>query len=133
MPVYGRLTRHPEAIVMTNKNGVFISYANEELQLAETLKKWINHIFPNCTTFISASYQSVGGGESWREKIKISISEARVSFCLLGPSTQNRPWIHFESGAAWVNGVKIVPILHLGLNDVPTTLNEARALYFTRL
>lgn len=107
---------------------VFISYAHEELPLAEMLKHWIKKIWQACEVFISASHESISGGEDWRKKLQQEIPRANVFFSLVGPSTQERPWIHFEAGAAWAHDVEVVPILHSGLEAVPTTMTKGQAL-----
>lgn len=97
---------------------VFISHATEDSALALKLDDWIrNKAFPgHITTFVSASLESLPAGTEWAPKIIEEIRETKIMFCLLGPTTRDRPWIHFEAGAARINGATVVPVLHSGLS-----------------
>ncbi|MCI0562675.1 MAG: toll/interleukin-1 receptor domain-containing protein [Nitrososphaera sp.] len=111
---------------------VFISHAAEDSLLAETLQRWIDkEAFPSrCTTFVSSSRESISIGEEWFNKIKKGLKEAQILFCLLGPTTKDRPWLHFEAGAAWLEGKGVVAVLHSGLshNDVSGPLSQLQYL-----
>lgn len=111
---------------------VFISHATEDSALALKLDDWIrNNAFPgHITTFVSASLESLPAGAEWSTKILEEIRETKIMFCLLGPTTRDRPWIHFEAGAARINGATVVPVLHSGLSpdDISGPLLHRQAL-----
>lgn len=111
---------------------VFISHATEDSALALKLDDWIRKkAFPgHITTFVSASLESLRAGTEWFPKIIEEIRETKIMFCLLGPTTRDRPWIHFEAGAAQLKGAEVIPVLHSGLSldDISGPLSNRQVL-----
>lgn len=111
---------------------VFISHATEDAALALKLNDWIRKkAFPgHITTFVSASLESLRAGTERFPKIIEEIRETKIMFCLLGPTTRDRPWIHFEAGAAQLKGAEVIPVLHSGLSldDISGPLSNRQVL-----
>lgn len=104
---------------------IFISHINEEQNIAIRLKEYIESSFLNsATVFVSSHENSLKLGEDWFDTIGKSIKGSKLVISLCSPLSVNRPWINFESGAAWGREIPIIPVCHSGLRpeDLPVPL-----------
>src|ERR1700721_2311558 len=85
---------------------IFISYINEEYEVARAVETFITaHIAavrPETTIFI-ADNRSIRGGEEWLRRIRRELEQSLVVLSILSEESINRPWINFEAGAAWMS------------------------------
>lgn len=113
------------------KKKFFISHAAEEAPVAEQLRTCAQDSFGGrCEGFVSTVYESLPPGKEWLTEIKAVLHESMLFFCLVGPRSKNRPWLYFESGAAWLKGIPVVPLVHSGLEpeDLGLPLDSRQAL-----
>jgi hypothetical protein len=95
---------------------VFISFIHQEEFLASAVGDFLNQIFSSeVGVFQSSDRTAVYAGEDWMALIFEKLKSAKVLISMLSPESVGRPWINFEAGAAWMRGIKVIPVLFNGL------------------
>jgi len=110
---------------------VFLSHINEEAQIAQSLKGWIESTFQgNVEVFVSSDKGSLPPGKKWLDVISENLAEADMLLVLCSSESIVRPWVNFETGAGWVKDIETIPICHSGLTmgDLPRPLNDFQGL-----
>ena len=106
------------------KYGIFISYANEDANLAEELKDALEEKGIRC--FMAT--EDITVGDLWESAIRKALMASKRILFLLTPRSINRPWIHLEIGAAWALEKVIVPALdHVSPNDLDDLTRKYQA------
>jgi hypothetical protein len=60
-------------------------------------------------------------GDEWLDKIRSSLTSAKIVIALFSPESVQRPWVNFEAGGAWFSqDKKLMPLCIGGLH--PATL-----------
>lgn len=99
------------------KKKIFISHISEESEIAKKFKEEILKYTNNgVEVFVSSDDESIYLGDDWEEEVKTNIRTCDMMLVLVSKNSLNRPWISFETGAAWVRGIKPIPICHGGMN-----------------
>jgi hypothetical protein len=109
----------------------FISHISEEAKVAAKLKESLDQDFlGNLNVFVSSDGESIAAGEDWLKSIDEALRSSALLIILCSPGSIRRPWINFESGAAWMLKVPIIPLCHAGLtpNDLPMPLSLRQGL-----
>jgi hypothetical protein len=100
---------------------VFISHIREEAKLASALKTFlVATIEPPLRAeammmrrrphiFVSSEPGAIPPGEDWLAHLKQALTSAKVVIPLLTQRSLRRPWVNFETGAAWLANKKIIP------------------------
>lgn len=107
---------------------IFISYIHEEEYLAEALQEKISTLLLGGVEFFAAGLpSSVQPGWRWLEQIDKALKNANAVIILCSANSMNRPWINFETGAAWMSLTfgscsNVIPLCHGGLR--PSKLIE---------
>ncbi len=110
---------------------VFISHTAPEANLAICLKDWIESTFAgHVIVFVSSDKRDLRAGDKWFSEIDAALNTAGVLLVVCSPFSITRPWIHFESGCAWIRRVPVIPICHSGLvkDALATPLSSFHAL-----
>jgi len=110
---------------------IFISHISEEAPIAQVLKKWIVSSFSGqCSVFVSSAPGDILPGNRWLEELRQRMASAVVFLVLCSPKSVDRPWINFETGCAWIKGVRTIPLCHSGQtkDTLLTPLSELQAL-----
>lgn len=88
--------------------GVFISCIHEDERVAKSLQALIRmEVQSGGNVFLSSDLQP---GELWLEKIREALESCTVLVSLLSVRSIRRPWIGFETGAAWIQRRPIIPV-----------------------
>ncbi len=97
---------------MKTKPTVFISHASEDEHLGRAWMELIQSIPGKAEVPYLAEdmRRGIGSGEKWAENIDQALSDAEVTIAILTPSSNNRPWILWESGVAYGRDKVFVPI-----------------------
>lgn len=111
----------------------FISFSTESELLAEFIKKFIVHMFPDLHPFfISSSPDSIPVGTDWMNSMQKALSSAKIMFVLASKKSLIRPWINFEIGAAWSRNIPIVFLCYDDLSPeslpLPFAMRQAISL-----
>ena len=115
------------------KKRLFISHISEEREVAESLKRVLGRDFLGLLeVFVSSDTESIAAGEEWLRSIEKALRDCAIFVILCSPESIRRPWINFETGAAWMREIPIVPVCHSGLLPrdlrMPLSLKQGIAL-----
>jgi len=105
---------------------VFISHISVERELALLLKEKIEkHFLGLVDVFVSSDQESIEAGKPWLDALRLALKTAQLQIVLCSPTSISRPWVNFEAGAAWLQGIPVVPLCHSGLDpeDLPMPLS----------
>lgn len=100
---------------------VFISCIHEEEYLATALQSEISSVLLGGLEFFVASLPtSIEPGKRWLAEIDKALSASAAVLVLCSNVSMLRPWINFETGAAWLSQLlgrcsNLIPICHSGL------------------
>jgi len=96
---------------------IFISFIHEEEPYASCLQSFIQAAFGfRVRAFLSTDKWAIYAGESWLDRIVQELQEAKVVVAMLSPESVKRPWVNFESGAAYIKqDCKLIPVCFNGL------------------
>ena len=105
---------------------VFISYTSEENEVAKALRDTINTHFRG---MVEAFASSIPIGEDWFGTIKDNLRECNMLITIASPLSVTRPWILFESGAAFGRDTGPISICHAGMtpSDLPSPLKHLQS------
>ena len=80
------------------------------------MKNWIESTFAGqVNVFVSSDQRDLRAGDKWFGEIDAALSRAGILLVVCSPYSITRPWIHFESGCAWIRRVPVIPVCHSGL------------------
>jgi hypothetical protein len=100
---------------MTTQPVISISHVDEDVVVAQALKRWIESAFPQqCAVVLSSDTREIPLGGRWHEEVDRALGATRVRLVLCSPASLRRPWIGFEAGSAWMKRVPLLPICHSG-------------------
>ena len=63
------------------------------------------------SVFRTTRLGQIPAGKEWLAVIQQNIRDADAYLVLLTPWSMSRPWINFETGAAWFSERKLVPVV----------------------
>lgn len=115
----------------TNDMNIFVSHTTGEAPIALALKDFLERTFPgSVTVFVSSDVHDLTPGEKWLGKIEAALKQSQLVLVICSPSSLTRPWINFEAGCAWAQGLDIIPICHSGQkkDQLPYPFSELQAL-----
>jgi hypothetical protein len=86
----------------SNPNKVFISHASGDKELIVPLESAITGISAGAISgFASVKVGTISSGEVWLTEIQKALEQSKVALFVLTPLSITRPWLWFETGAAW--------------------------------
>lgn len=92
-------------------NGIFISYAREDQNVAESLKALFEGAYGNDWGAFCASVD-IEGGDKWLDVLQERLSSCAAAIIICTPASIRKAWVLFEAGAAWGKlSTKLYPIV----------------------
>jgi hypothetical protein len=88
---------------------VFLSHAATDQEIAIYLKSVIEKVIPNSDVFVSSDTDDLHPGDEWVKKIRENLRAAQVLLLLASERGLSRPWVWYETGAAWSREIPIIP------------------------
>ena len=82
---------------------LFLSHATSDRTLAEYLKAELERGVSGLEVFLTVYPGMIPAGADWLAAIKAELERADGYVVLLTPASVTRPWIWFETGAAWMS------------------------------
>jgi hypothetical protein len=112
---------------------VFISFVHEEQYAAEAVQNFLGEVL-NVNAFVSSDRWAIFAGDQWLERIKDALRHATVVVLMLSRESVARPWVNFEAGAAWLQGIAIIPVCFNNLKpeDLPKPYSSFQAVDLTQ-
>lgn len=95
-----------------NQLRVFVSYSREDKLLAKQLVG----ILKDQMSFMTLWDEDILPGMDFSDAIKYRISQSHLFMPLLTENSQNRPWVHQETGYAVALGIPVLPV---AVNTLP--------------
>jgi hypothetical protein len=101
---------------MPDVKQVFISHIHEEAALGDVVKAIIEDVFAShrVRAFLSSDMRDIPAGRKWLTEITEQLDQARVIVSLISPTSLRRSWVNIELGAAWIKGLRVIPLCHSG-------------------
>lgn len=118
----------PSSRDATGTHGIrrlFLSHAAADERLASLVRDEIVRLQPGITVFLASRPGDIRADEDWLAVIQRQLREADAYVVLLTPQSITRPWVWFETGAAWMSAKPWVLARAAGLmpHDVPLPLS----------
>lgn len=109
---------------------IFISHAAANSHVAQELSKAIESASESVKTFVASRPGDIRADENWLREIERALKEADAYVVLLTPESILRPWVNFESGAAWFSGRKLIFVRtqSLSIEEIPLPI-KSRQIY----
>jgi len=107
---------------------IFISVIEEEQYVANAISMLLSDFIPlmKYAVFHAARIEA---GENWLDRIRRELKDAALVLSVLSPASVHNPWIHFEGGAAWLAGKRLIPLCHgLAKGDLPYPWSTLQAI-----
>lgn len=116
------------------KIDVFVSHLTVEAKFADLLREHLDRDFIGLLNlFISTDATSIPVGTNWFDRVLEAIGTARLQFVICSPDSVRLPWINYETGAARMRGIEIVPLCHSGISPdkLPVPLGMSEGVLLT--
>lgn len=109
---------------------LFLSHASADIQLATYVREQLCAAVPGISIFLASLPGHIPVGADWLSTIKVELERADAYLVLLTASSVSRPWVWFETGAAWMSGRKLVTVTAAGLDSgsVPMPFSSLQIL-----
>jgi hypothetical protein len=113
---------------------MFLSHISVEAKLADMIKRHLVEDFIGLiNVFVSSDNTSIPVGSNWLEEVMKAITNSQMHLVLSSSESIKRPWIHYEAGAARLQGVPCVALCHSGLipETLPVPLSNSQGVVLT--
>jgi hypothetical protein len=109
---------------------LFLSHSADDAALAEFVREQLMTALPQLKVFMASLPGQIPVGDDWLQVIKRELRSADSYLVLLTPHSVQRPWIHFETGAAWMSDKPMLTVAagELAKEDVPLPLSSFHIL-----
>lgn len=119
------------AVADSKITGVFISHIAEEKDTALRLKRALRRDFRKLIdVYVSSDAGANPVGRPFLPSLRKVLKNSSVFIVLCSPESIHRNWVNFEVGAAWIRGIRIIPVCHLKLSpkELTFTLSSHQGL-----
>lgn len=109
---------------------LFLSHSAVDVQLAAFLQTTAASSIPNVEVFRTTRVGEIPAGRAWFDKIETELRAADCFLVLLSHASMARPWVCFETGAAWYSKRPMVPALAPGVrpDEIPEPMRLLQLL-----
>ncbi len=115
--------------LLSMPNRVFVSHAAVDRAVATLFADKLQVALPAAGIFVASRLGSIPPGEDWLDIIRGQLRAADIYFVICTPESIERPWVWFESGAAWMSDRRVIPVtagtLEKGEVPMPSQANQA--------
>jgi hypothetical protein len=105
---------------------IFLSHVHVESRFADFIQESVARDFIGLVEVFAASDGGILAGKKWLDELTAELNGADFHAVLCSPDALGRHWISFETGAAHLRGIPLIPLCHSGLkpNQLPVPLSE---------
>jgi len=114
--VIARTVRRQKHCRRAMTHRIFISHATIDAPIATQVAEIIRRCDPAAHVFVASRPGDIAAGQEWPGAIQAELRAATAYVVILTPSSVSRPWVWFETGAAWMSDKLLVPVLAGGLS-----------------
>src|SRR5438105_5302091 len=113
-----------------NVRKVFLSHSSDDRLVAEYLRERLIASISGSEIFLASRPGDIPVGADWLATIKEELSSCDAYLVLLTSTSVGRPWVQFETGAAWMSQRTLVTVVagELEKRDVPMPLSSFQLL-----
>lgn len=109
---------------LTTVRSIFLSHAARDRGLAMFVRDQILASRPGIKVFVASRPGDIRADEDWLIVIQRELRAADAYCVLLTPNSNGRPWVWFETGAAWMSEKKwVIARAGLSQNAIPLPLS----------
>jgi hypothetical protein len=122
--------RKLDAIGREGTQRIFLSHAAADKALAGFVAGEIQEHLPSAEVFVASRAGDIPTGGKWLDEVERVLVTRDTYLILLTPNSIKRPWLWFETGVAWFQKFRILPICAGGLakGEVPMPLASRQVL-----
>jgi hypothetical protein len=117
-----------------DKPTVFFSHSRKDKDALVRLKAlFTEKTGSSIEVFLSSDGQSIPLGRNWVHAVELGLNRAKLMFVFVTPSSLRSDWLYFESGYAYKQGLRVVPVGFKGvdLGKVPPPLGLLQGFNIT--
>jgi hypothetical protein len=104
---------------------VFLSHVHVESRFADFIQASVERDFIGLVKVYVASDGGILAGKKWLDDLTKALKASDLHAVLCSPESLTRHWVSFETGAAHLRGIPLLPLCHSGLdpNQLPVPLS----------
>ena len=104
---------------------MFLSHVHVESRFADFIQACIERDFIGLVKVYVASDGGILAGKKWLDDLTQALNASHLHVVLCSPEALTRHWVSFETGAAHLRGIPLIPLCHSGLepNQLPVPLS----------
>lgn len=108
----------------------FLSHAARDQKIAIYLKEVLEQEIPGCDVFVSSDTEDLRPGDDWVETVRKNLRDARILLLLATERGLTRPWVWYETGAAWSSRIRMIPCCmgNVRKNELPAPFSSHQAV-----
>ena len=115
--------------IMT-KLQMFLSHVHVESRFADFIQASVERDFIGLMKVYVASDGGILAGKKWLDDLMKALNASDLQAVLCSPESLTRHWVSFETGAAHLRGIPLLPLCHSGLNpdQLPVPLSAFQGI-----
>lgn len=109
---------------------MFLSHVHVESRFADFIQSSVERDFIGLVKVYVASDGGILAGKKWLDDLTTALNASDLHAVLCSPESLTRHWVSFETGAAYVRGIPLLPLCHSGLNtdQLPVPLSAFQGI-----
>jgi hypothetical protein len=109
---------------------MFLSHVHVESRFADFIQSSIERDFIGLVKVFVASDGGILAGKKWLDDLTKALNASDLHAVLCSPESLTRHWVSFETGAAHLRGIPLLPLCHSGLNpdQLPVPLSAFQGI-----
>jgi TIR domain len=109
---------------------MFLSHVHVESRFADFIQACVERDFIGLVKVYVASDGGILAGKKWLDDLTEALKVSHLHAVLCSPESLTRHWVSFETGAAHLRGIPLIPLCHSGLetNQLPVPLSAFQAI-----
>ncbi|MGB3086228.1 MAG: toll/interleukin-1 receptor domain-containing protein, partial [Phycisphaerae bacterium] len=116
------------------KPTVFFSHSSKDKEALARLKDlFVQKTGDTIEVFLSSDGQSIPLGRNWVHSVELGLDRAKLMVVFVTPSSLKSHWMYFESGYAYRQGLRVVPVGFKGIDiaRVPPPIGHLQGFNIT--
>ena len=109
---------------------MFLSHVHVESRFADFIQSAVERDFIGLVKVYVASDGGILAGKKWLDDLTEALNASDLHAVLCSPESLTRHWVSFETGAAHLRGIPLLPLCHSGLepDQLPVPLSAFQGI-----